>query len=337
MKAAVVAVVLAATALRAQAPPTPEQRKFLADTFARYDRSGDGKLVREEFPGSDTQFAEIDADRNGQVSAAEFEASATAGALLAAFEAARKEPRPRADFAELSARRLRAVFRFDKNRDGTVTRDEWTGSDVAFRSADLDGNGVLDGRDRKLAEAQAPAEGHPLRGFTQPLPAKDALIAKLDGNRDGTLTAEEVRGTQLAPVLTLADSNGDQRLDGAELQRLVDAVAAAINRRNAGTRADVPYRAQIPFSTWDKDKDGRLANAEFEDRGLFVRLDADRDGFVTKTEIARYQRSLEGDDFLARFDLDDDGRVTLAEFGGPLEVYRRVDRNGDGVVSKRDG
>jgi len=29
--------------------------------------------------------------------------------------------------------------------------------------------------------------------------------------------------------------------------------------------------------------------------------------------------------------------VTLTEFGGAPEVFRRADKNGDGVVSKADG
>lgn len=316
---------------------TAEQQKFLDDTFTRFDRSGDGKIVRTEFPGSDAQFQEIDADGNGQVTRAEFVASANARRLLVSHEASQKEPRARAGFDTLAARRWRTVLRFDKNRDGCVARAEWAGTEPAFRSLDLDGNGVLDARDRKLAEAEARPEGYPLRAFTKPLPDKDALIAKHDRNKDGTLSAAELGGTDIAPIFALVDSNGDGQLDGPELQRLTDAVASMLYRRNAGTRADVPRMPEIPFATWDKDKDGRLANAEFENRNLFVLLDADRDGYVTKEEIERYRRNLEGADFISRFDLNDDGRVTPIEFGGALEVFRRADRNGDGVVTKQDG
>ena len=29
-------------------------------------------------------------------------------------------------------------------------------------------------------------------------------------------------------------------------------------------------------------------------------------------------------------------KVTLAEFGGPPEAFRRIDRNGDGVITRAD-
>ncbi|MEZ5962342.1 MAG: EF-hand domain-containing protein [Planctomycetota bacterium] len=335
MRTVAFAAFVAAAGLSAQSP-SAEHTKLLADTFARYDRSGDGKVTRDEFPGSDAQFRAVDADGSGSFSLDEFTRSATGKALLAAFDASRKEPRPRASFDVLAARRLRAVLRLDPNRDGRVARAEWRGTDLAFRSLDLDGNGSLDTHDRKLAETATVAPAPSLRAFKQPLPAKDVLLAKLDRNKDGTLSPAELGGTDLAPFFAYIDSNGDGHLDGAELQRAVDAVAAAVYRRNAGTRADIQHLPDIPFATWDKDKDGRLANAEFELRNLFVAIDVDRDGYVTKEEIERFKRSIEEADFIARFDLNDDGRVSLAEFGGAPQVFRRADRNGDGFVSRQD-
>lgn len=325
----------AGVALTAQAP-SPEQQKYLADVFARYDRSGDGRMARAEFPGSDAQWKDIDADGDGQVGREEFYASPTAKRLIAAYDAAKKEPRGRTGYGALAAARLRTVVRFDKNRDGAVTRGEWPGNDIAFGTLDLDGNGVLDARDKRLADTEDRGAADPLRAFTRPLPGKDAVFAKFDRNEDGTLTATELAGTDLAAAFAYGDANGDQRLDATEVQRLIDAVAYVVARRNAGTRADVPRMPDVPFATWDKDKDGRLANAEFEIRDLFSSIDTDRDGYVTKEEIARYRRSLEAEGFIARFDLNDDGRVTLAEFAGAVEVFRRADRNGDGVVSKQD-
>lgn len=40
------------------------------------------------------------------------------------------------------------------------------------------------------------------------------------------------------------------------------------------------------------------------------RADAGRDGIVTRAEVDRYVRSIEQAGFLARFDLNDDGKVT---------------------------
>ena len=57
---------------------------------------------------------------------------------------------------------------------------------------------------------------------------------------------------------------------------------------------------------------------------------------MTPDEIERYRRSVEGATFLERFDLNDDGRVTLEEFGGSPAAFRRADQNGDGTVSLAD-
>jgi Ca2+-binding EF-hand superfamily protein len=316
----------------------PEQQKFLDEVFARYDGSGDGKVSRAEFPGSDAQFRELDADGDGAVTRAEFAGSAAAKRLLQSLASSTQEPRARTGLSELAARRLRSTSRFDRDRDGRITRAEWSGTDVSFRSLDLDGDGVLDQRDRKLAEAAAPpaAPADPLRAFTQPLAERDALLKKLDRDRDGLLGAAEVAGTDLHGALPAFDRDRDGRLDATELQALVGAVAAAVARRNAGTLGDVPRLPDIPFGAWDADDDGRLAAAEFQQPGLFPAIDADRDGYVTRQEVARAKRALEAADFLGRFDLDDDGRVTAAEFGGAQEVFRRADRNGDGVVSRQD-
>ena len=82
---------------------------------------------------------------------------------------------------------------------------------------------------------------------------------------------------------------------------------------------------------------GQLEQDEWLQRpALFPRIDTDRSAAVTPDEIERYRRAVEGVTFLERFDLDDNGRVTLEEFGGSPESFRRADRNGDGVVSRRD-
>ncbi len=338
MKCFAVACLLAGAGLRAQ-KLMPEQQKYLDSIFTQYDRSGDGNVARVEFPGTDAQFKELDPDGNGTITQAEFLASSTAKRLLASFESMKKEPRARVDLASLAARRLRTALRFDRDRDGRVVRDEWSGSDVAFRTLDLNADGVIDVRDKKIADAAAPEadSADPLRAFTLALPGREALLKKLDRDKDGALAASELAGTDLQPLLARFDRNSDTKLDATELQTVIDQVARAVNRRNAGTIADVPRLPDIPFGAWDKDKDGRLANAEFEERELFVRIDADRDGYVTKDEIARAKRALEAEGFLARFDLNDDGRVTLAEFAGAPEVFARADRNGDGAVSKQDG
>jgi Ca2+-binding EF-hand superfamily protein len=93
----------------------------------------------------------------------------------------------------------------------------------------------------------------------------------------------------------------------------------------------------VTFDVWDTDKDGRVRQNEWMGpRELFDRIDLDRDAAVSRDEVRRYELRVRGEDFVGRFDLDGDGRVTPAEFGGPTGAFRRADRNGDGVITRGD-
>jgi Ca2+-binding EF-hand superfamily protein len=197
---------------------------------------------------------------------------------------------------------------------------------------------VLDARDRALAPAIDDPEREQrqlLSGFKTDLPDRATLLAKLDRDKDGALSRAELGKEALAALFARADRNGDERLDEAELDRAIEQVNAAVRARDAGS--EKPRAFAVPFAAWDKNNDGRLDPAEWlEHKQLFPRIDADRDGAIVRAEIDRWARAIERDGFVERFDLDDDGRVTPQEFGGPRDAFRRADRNGDGVVSGRD-
>lgn len=314
---------------------TADQHEYLRAVFARYDAAKDDLVRRPEFPGSDAQYELLDANHDAAVTLAEFMASAVAKRLVLAREAATREPRARTTHDDLVAARLANVARFDRDRDGRVTAAEWSGSDAAFRTLDLNADAVLDSRDRKLADRDAKADADPVTAVRKALPRPEELLAKLDRDKDGTLVGSELPA-DLAALMPRFDRNRNQHLEPDELAAMVAAVAEVIRRRDLGDADDRPRAPDIPFATWDKDKDGRLDKEEFEQRYLFVRVDLDRDGYVTKPEVERFRRGFEGTDFVSRFDLDGDGKVTPTEFGGASEVFRRLDRNGDGVVSRTE-
>jgi hypothetical protein len=56
---------------------------------------------------------------------------------------------------------------------------------------------------------------------------------------------------------------------------------------------------------------------------------------ITRDEVARYKKSVEGDSFLERYDLDGDGRVTFAEFGGSRETFTASTRTGTASSPRR--
>ena len=69
---------------------------------------------------------------------------------------------------------------------------------------------------------------------------------------------------------------------------------------------------------------------------LFGLIDRNRDAVLSKTEVDIFLREINNTDFIKKYDANGDGRVTKREFPGTDEVFRRADRNGDGVVGAND-
>jgi len=341
------AVMLATVMVTAAALATPVAAQGAADeaalkrAFRNYDRDKNGTVLRAEFPGSAQQFGLMDTDKNKKVTYEEFKVSPLAKRVLANRRRDMGEPRQRVTLQQLALKRLENLSRFDKNKDGKVTKKEWTGTEAAFNSLDLDQNGVLDRKDRKAARAYASAYQEPgaevIKSIKNRLPAVEALLKQWDKNKDGQLAKTEIpKDKPVYKLFDYADTNGDKQLDERELRYAVNRVNAYVNMRNAGG-----YRRarawNVPFAAWDKNKDGRLDTKEWVERkNLFKRIDVNRDAHVTKSEVERYKRSIEGDTFIEKHDLNGDGRVSLQEFGGSPDAFRRADRNGDGYISSRD-
>jgi Ca2+-binding EF-hand superfamily protein len=316
------------------AAPLGAQQELLAKAFAGYDRNADKLVVRVEFPGSDAQFAAADQDRDGKLTFAEFQNSAVARRLIASTNRDLAEPRPRAGADDGILLRLEAARRLDRDGDGRISRAEWTGTDEAFASLDLDHDGRIDGKDRALAGRVAPEpEADSILDEKDYLPELGELRRKLDRDKDEKISRAEAKDSRVERVFDAADTSRDGFLDEYELGALAARIAERVYARNEGNAR--PRAVPIPFAAWDKNNDGRLDNNEWvEHKYLFARVDRDRDAVVTKPELERYVRSVEGNDFVSRFDLDGDGRVTLDEFGGPIEAFRRADGNGDGYVTR---
>ncbi|MHC4225093.1 MAG: EF-hand domain-containing protein [Planctomycetota bacterium] len=108
--------------------PGPDARsgKDSAHFLQRFDSNRDGQVTRDEFP-HERRFAEIDTDGDGILSKEEIE--------------------------ESMDRRMRESMygffeRFDLNRDGKVTREEFTGPAAQFEAKDRNHDGVIDSSDR---------------------------------------------------------------------------------------------------------------------------------------------------------------------------------------------
>lgn len=133
-------------------------------------------------------------------------------------------------------------------------------------------------------------------------------------------------------------------------------LVAASAGAHAQAGGDVPRATYITvqdgeFRKMDADKDGQVTRAEAEAfqradavaragqraRAVFNQLDADRNGQLSFAEFAKTQSGapqVNAQPFIAQLDLNKDGRVSLVEHrAGKLRYFDNIDTDKDGVVT----
>ncbi len=158
-------------------------------TRERFDRDGDGKVARGEFPGPDADFARLDRDHDEALAPADFDFSPHAltpspGAML--------------------------FYRADGDGNGKVTREEL---DALFKRADGGGQGFLSLSD--LQEAfRMPSRGGPAPGREGP--SRTTLVRGLFRQEIGSLQPGPSLGEK-APDFSLKTNDGAEELTLSKL------------------------------------------------------------------------------------------------------------------------
>ena len=186
------------------------------------------------------------------------------------------------------------IQRFDKNKDGMLSRDELPMYMAkAFERFDANNDGKLD-----RAEVTRMLQGLRIFFGLQDAGDKNAqvealvtkLLARFDTDKDSKISKTEAKA-RLADSFGLLDRNKDGFLDRAELRALARRILA--NQKGGGFKGG-PFKGAGPrldFDALDSNADGRLTRKEV--RGspmekLFDQIDTNRDGRISREEFETY-------------------------------------------------
>lgn len=160
------------------------------------------------------------------------------------------------------------------------------------------------------------------------------FFERLDRNRDGVVTFGEMRAMR-ARRMAAIDANRDGRISRREFMSARPPWARGRPRRRMARR-----RARI-FSRIDADGDGFISPAEREAslKRWFARMDADRNGQLTRREFIEARQRLRGGPArrFERLDANRDGAISFNELldrrAGQMQA---LDRDKDGRVSRSE-
>lgn len=136
------------------------------------------------------------------------------------------------------------------------------------------------------------------------------------------------------------------------------AMSAMVATAADGDRPNGRRQNMDPAQRWaqllehsDANDDGKISKEEFKGPDeMFDRLDKNGDGTLTEDEataagnrggqqarFAQMDPAERWKGMLERFDKDNDGKISEAEFEGPDKIFGFLDRNDDGVIDEQEG
>lgn len=240
--------------------------------------------------------------------------------------------------AEIAAEAKEQFSRADSNADGYLKGDEivkgWS------ERYDLDGDGRVS-RTEYVEISTRPSKLRHLHPMRDPSARARMDVAMFDKNKDGLIQLEEYPGDK--SVFRGYDKNKDDVLSVPETMAMAEDEIADIRKKLRN-----PSRYDF-LPLFDIDRDNNISLDEYDGpMADFKKYDKDDDGVVTYDELypeKMMERMKKNEDagpkpedltILETMDANKDGKVSREEFKGTADGWKRLDRNGDGVVTIAD-
>jgi Ca2+-binding EF-hand superfamily protein len=210
-----------------------------------------------------------------------------------------KVPPPFMQLLNLSAENF--IKRFDKNKDGFLTKDELPPRLAQFfEKADKNADGKLDVAEvdemlRVLRQRFKPPGNNPQakpgnRPEVERMVAQ--ILSKMDKNNDGKISRAEAQGA-IAANFDRIDTNKDGYVDKGELRVAVERFLVQKKAADAkqGPGAIPAANTHPDFDALERNADGRLTPNELKGTplaDLFDKMDSNKDGKIDRKEFEAY-------------------------------------------------
>lgn len=326
--------------------PSPEE------LFRKLDQNGDHQLTREEIPEEQKRFFERqlragDKNQDGMLTLEEFvQASQTTDSPRLPIAPLQG---PGGRVREMSDPRQRFEM-LDRNKDGKLALEELP-EPLRERMQPL-----FD----RMGKTELTAEeyGRIARGFPGERPDPAEFFNRLDRNRDGKITKDELP-MGAPPFLTeLFERSGQEAISREEFAQMArrSFPGGPMPPGNPSPGLSQPPMPRI-FRMADADGDGRITKEELSRLAeKFAELDENSDGHLDPRELMGLPFPLgsatlpnrpegipagapagRGNPFFAQMDRDGDGKISREEAPERLRAnFERLDRNADGYLSPEE-